>query len=301
MYTWEQDYLDILDNVLQKGHNNVDRTGVGTKSIFGAQYFVNLQDGFPAATTKKLFWKAVVSELLWFLEGSTDERRLAEIHYGKPRSELIGKTTIWTANADNQGKALGYENNDLVKELGPIYGYQWRNFGGTDWIRDSGTKGIDQINFIINEINNNPASRRIILSAWNPSQNHLMSLPPCHTLVQFDLHNDKLNAQLYQRSNDAFLGGFFNVASYSLLIHMIASHLDLEVGTFVHTMGNVHIYNNHIDQVKQMLTRNVLKPPTLQLPKIESFDIDYIQTLKVDDFILENYEHHPAILAPMAV
>jgi thymidylate synthase len=291
MYTWEQDYLDILDHILQNGHENIDRTGIGTKSIFGAQYFVNLQEGFPAATTKKLYWKAVVSELLWFLEGSTDERRLAEIHYGKPRSELVGKTTIWTANADNQGKALGYENTDLVKENGPIYGAQWRNFGGKT----------DQIDWVINEIKNNPASRRIILSAWNPNQLHEMALPPCHTLVQFDLHDGKLNAQLYQRSNDAFLGGFFNVASYSLLMHMIASHLDLEVGTFVHTMGNVHIYNNHIDQVKQLFDRIVMKPPTLRLPKIESFDIDYIRTLNVNDFVLENYDHHPAILAPMAV
>jgi thymidylate synthase len=293
MYTWEQDYLDILDHILQNGHENIDRTGIGTKSIFGAQYFVNLQEGFPAATTKKLYWKAVVSELLWFLEGSTDERRLAEIHYGKPRSELIGKTTIWTANADNQGKALGYENTDLVKNLGNVYGAQWRNFGGDG--------GADQIDWVINEIKNNPTSRRIILSAWNPNQLHEMALPPCHILVQFDLHDGKLNAQLYQRSNDAFLGGFFNVASYSLLMHMIASHLDLEVGTFVHTMGNVHIYNNHIDQVKQLFERIVLKPPTLRLPKIESFDIDYIRTLNANDFVLENYDHHPAILAPMAV
>lgn len=291
-WTWEDDYLDILLYILDKGYENNDRTGVGTKSIFGAQYRVDLQKGFPAVTTKKLFWKSVVSELLWFLEGSTDERRLAEIHYRKPRSELIGKTTIWTANADNQGKALGYENTDLVKELGPIYSYQWRNFDGG---------GVDQISFIINEIKNNPKSRRIILNSWNPNHLNDMALPPCHTLVQFDLHDDKLNAQLYQRSNDAFLGGFFNVASYALLMHMIASHLDLEVGTFVHTMGNVHIYNNHMDQVNEQLKRNVMKPPTLRLPKIESFDIDYIQTLNVNDFVLENYEHHPAILAPMAV
>jgi len=288
MTTWEIDYLDILDHIMQKGHDNIDRTGIGTKSIFGSQYFVNLQNGFPAATTKKLFWKSVVSELLWFLEGSTDERRLAEIHYKKPRSELIGKTTIWTANADNQGKKLGYENTDLVKELGPVYGAQWRN-------------GVDQVQDLINEIKNNPNSRRMIISAWNVAELNKMALPPCHTLVQFDLHDGKLNAQLYQRSNDAFLGGFFNVASYSLFIHMIASHLDLEVGSFVHTFGNVHIYHNHIDQVKQLLTRNVLKPPTLVLPKIESFDIDYIRTLNVDDFVLENYQHHPAIMAPMAV
>jgi thymidylate synthase len=292
MYTWETDYLDILDYIMQKGYDNTDRTGIGTKSIFGSQYFVNLQNGFPATTTKKLFWKSVVSELLWFLEGSTDERRLAEIHYKKPRSELIGKTTIWTANAENQGKKLGYENTDLVKELGPVYGAQWRNFGGN---------GVDQVQEIINEIKNNPNSRRLIISAWNAAELNKMALPPCHTLVQFDLHDGRLNAQMYQRSNDAFLGGFFNVASYSLFMHIIASHLNLEVGTFVHTFGNVHIYHNHIDQVKQLLTRNVLKPPTLVLPKIESFDIDYIRTLNVDDFVLENYQHHPAIMAPMAV
>jgi thymidylate synthase len=297
MKTWENDYLDILETILESGVDNVDRTGVGTKSMFGFQYRVNLQDGFPATTTKKLFWKAVVSELLWFLEGSTDERRLAEIHYGKPREQLIGKTTIWTANADDQGKTLGYENDDLVKELGPIYGKQWRHFN----YYDDNFAGVDQIKWLIGEIQNNPSSRRLVLTSWNPLVVDKQSLPPCHTLVQFDLHDGKLNAQLYQRSNDAFLGGFFNVASYSLLMHMIASHLDLQVGTFVHTMGNAHIYNNHIDQAKKQISRNVLKPPTLLLPKIESFDIDYIRTLEVNDFVLDKYEHHPAILAPMAV
>jgi len=190
-------YLDALQHIIKNGENVTDRTGVGTRTVFGHQMRFNLQEGFPAVTTKKLAWKSVVSELLWFLEGSSNERRLAEILYEKPREELEDKTTIWTANANAQGKALGYEDG----ELGPVYGVQWRNFGG-----------VDQISNIIQQINREPDSRRIILSAWNPMLIDEMALPPCHTLAQFKVINGKLSCQLYQRSADMFLGVPFNIA-----------------------------------------------------------------------------------------
>jgi len=193
-------YLDALAHILDHGEEVTDRTGVGTKSVFGYQMRFNLNDGFPAVTTKKLAWRSVVGELLWFLEGSTDERRLAEITFEKPREELIGKKTIWTANADKQGKDLGYVNTDIRKELGPVYGFQWRNFGSSNWVRDSYPAGRDQIKWILNEIKNNPDSRRIILSAWEPNQIDLMALPPCHTMAQFRVINGKLSCQMYQRS-----------------------------------------------------------------------------------------------------
>jgi thymidylate synthase len=184
-------YLEALEDVLQLGETTSDRTGVGTKSIFGYQMRFNLNDGFPAVTTKKLAWKAVVGELLWFLEGSTDERRLAEITFEDDRENLKNKTTIWTANADHQGKALGYYNDELVKDLGPVYGHQWRNFNG-----------IDQVSVVLDQIMHSPDSRRIILSAWNPSDIDKMALPPCHTMCQFRVLNGRLHCQLYQRSCD---------------------------------------------------------------------------------------------------
>jgi thymidylate synthase len=173
-------YHKLLEDILEHGEDVNDRTGVGTRSIFGYQMRFNLAAGFPAVTTKKLAWKAVVGELLWFLEGSTDERRLAEITFGKHRAELVGKSTIWTANADSQGKALGYINNEFTKELGPVYGSQWRDFNGF-----SVYKGKDQITDVLFQLQTNPDSRRIILSAWNPNQLHQMVLPPCHTFAQF--------------------------------------------------------------------------------------------------------------------
>jgi len=181
-------YLDALQHILDNGEDVGDRTGVGTRSVFGYQMRFNLSHGFPAVTTKRLMWKSVTGELLWFLEGSTDERRLAEITFGKPREEITEKTTIWTANADNQGAALGYRNDSLVKELGPVYGGQWRDFN---------SEGFDQIRKIIHQLKNEPDSRRIILSAWNPNELELMTLPPCHTLAQFRVMNGKLSCQLY--------------------------------------------------------------------------------------------------------
>jgi thymidylate synthase len=234
-------YHKLLKDIFINGEDVSDRTGTGTRSVFGYQMRFNLQDGFPAVTTKKLAWKSVVGELLWFLEGSTNERRLAELTYGKDSTELVDKTTIWTANADAQGKALGYVNDKFRKDLGPVYGYQWRNFGGSSWQRDHvegfDHNGFDQIKWLINEIKTNPDSRRLILSAWSADQIHLMALPPCHTMAQFRVLNGKLSCQMYQRSADVFLGVPFNIASYALLTHIIARECDLDVGDFVHTIG----------------------------------------------------------------
>jgi thymidylate synthase len=287
-------YHDALEYILNTGEDVSDRTGVGTRTMFGYQMRFNLQDGFPAVTTKRLAWRAVVGELLWFLEGSTDERRLAEITFEKTRSELTGKTTIWTANADNQGQALGYENNDNVKELGPVYGYQWRNFDGCEL-----QNGVDQIEWLVNEIKTNPDSRRLILSAWNPNQISQMALPPCHTMAQFRVMNGKLSCQLYQRSADMFLGVPFNIASYALLTHMLAQICNLKVGEFVWTGGDCHIYNNHFEQVKQQLERTPRTEPTLSMPEFNN--IDTLLTTKPGDYILENYNPMSSIKAPMAV
>lgn len=291
-------YLDALKYILENGEDVNDRTGVGTRSVFGYQMRFNLQAGFPAVTTKKLAWRAVVSELLWFLEGSTNERRLAEILYEKPKSELINKTTIWTANADAQGRALGYYNNDVNKELGPVYGYQWRNFGGSSWIRDA-AKGFDQIKWLIQEIKSNPDSRRLILSAWDAGQIEHMALPPCHTLSQFRVVNGKLHCQLYQRSADMFLGVPFNIASYSLFTHMLAQICNLEVGEFVWTGGDCHIYNNHFDQVKEQLQREPQDHPYLLMPAFST--LDELLNTTTSDYKLINYNPMPTIKAPMAV
>lgn len=281
-------YLDALKHILDNGEQVSDRTGVGTKSVFGYQMRFDLQEGFPAVTTKRLAWKSVVGELLWFLEGSSDERRLAEITFEKPRRELIDKKTIWTANADKQGIDLGYRNDDLVKELGPVYGVQWRDFGG-----------VDQIKWLINEIKNNPDSRRIILSAWNPTQVDKMALPPCHTMAQFRVTNSRLSCQLYQRSADMFLGVPFNIASYSLLTVILAHICDLEPGDFVWTGGDCHIYNNHTEQVKQQIARKPDKLPGLAVPLFH--DLETLLTCKPSEFILVEYNPQPSIKAPMAV
>jgi thymidylate synthase len=260
----------------------------------------DLSAGFPAVTTKKLAWKSVVGELLWFLEGSTDERRLAELTYAKDRTELVGRNTIWTANADAQGKDLGYNHHDLCKELGPVYGSQWRNFDGGVLRRD----GTDQIAWLLNEIRTNPDSRRIILSAWNPNQLHQMALPPCHAFAQFRVYNGRLSCQMYQRSADAFLGVPFNIASYALLTHMIARECGLEVGDYVHTIGDAHIYSNHFEQVREQLTRDEFPLPRLHID--ESFDLssrlrDHFELNDVNLFTLQDYQHHGTIKADMAV
>ena len=281
----EEDYLDLMHYVMTEGVDAEDRTGVGTRSVFGAQYHHDLSDGFPAITTKRLAWKAVVSELLWFLEGSTDERRLCEILHG---TRDPSKKTIWTANADNQGVALGYENNDQVKELGPVYGHQWRSFSG-----------VDQIQWVINEIKTNPNSRRLIVSAWNPREIPNMALPPCHFAMQFNVQNGMLNCMLIQRSGDLFLGIPLNSASYSLLTHMIAQICNLTPGVFVHTFGDAHIYHNHFDAVNTQLDREPRDLPTLRMPEFTTLD-ELLET-KPSDYVLEGYDPLPSIKAPMAV
>ena len=285
-------YLELLDYILQHGEDRGDRTGTGVISSFGHQIRFNLQDGFPAVTTKSLAWKGVVSELLWFLEGSDDERRLAEIRFQKDRSELTDLSkfsTIWTENADNQGVELGYENTETTKKLGPVYGVQWRDWGG-----------IDQIKKLINDLQSNPNGRRHILSAWNVEKIDSMALPPCHVMSQFYISkNDRLSCQMYQRSADMFLGVPFNIASYALLQSILANILDLIPGEFVHTFGDAHIYKNSIDQVKQQLSREPKKLPKLIMPNLDS--IDALNNFSVDDFVLDGYESHPALKAPMAI
>ena len=289
-------YLDALQYIIVNGEDVSDRTGVGTRSVFGYQMHFNLQDGFPAVTTKKLAWRSIVGELLWFLEGSTDERRLAELTFEKDRTELIDKKTIWTANADSQGVALGYTNTELIKQLGPVYGHQWRHF---DAYEDDKITKVDQITWLINEIKTNPDSRRLVLSAWNPNQINEMALPPCHTLAQFRVMNGKLSCQLYQRSADMFLGLPFNIASYSLLTHMLAQICDLKVGTFVWTGGDCHIYNNHADQVREQLQRKPHELPDILMPVFNN--ITELLATSTSDYKLTNYDPMDSIKAPMAV
>ena len=284
-------YLDLLEHILENGDTKDDRTNTGTISSFGHQLAFDLKDGFPAVTTKSLAWKGVVSELLWFLEGSSDERRLAEIRYGKPRNELKDLSqysTIWTDNADNQGKNLGYINTETIKELGPVYGSQWR-----DW------SGIDQVKKLITDLQDNPDSRRHILSAWNVSEIDKMALPPCHVMSQYYVNNGVISCHMYQRSADMFLGVPFNIASYALLLSILANILNLKPGRFVHSFGDAHIYNNSIDQVKEQLKRDPKLLPKLRMPALNS--LDDIKKYSIEDFILEGYEHHPSIKAKMAI
>ena len=285
-------YLELLDYILQHGEDRGDRTGTGVISSFGHQIRFNLEDGFPAVTTKSLAWKGVVSELLWFLEGSDDERRLAEIRFQKDRSELTDLSkfsTIWTDNADNQGIELGYENTETTKKLGPVYGVQWKNWGG-----------VDQIAKLITDLQSNPNGRRHILSAWNVEKLDSMALPPCHVLSQFYVSKSgRLSCQMYQRSADMFLGVPFNIASYALLQSILANILNLIPGEFVHTFGDAHIYKNSIEQVKEQLTREPKKLPKLMMPNLES--INALNNCTVNDFVLEGYESHSALKAPMAI
>ena len=284
-------YLDLLQYILESGDEKDDRTNTGTISSFGHQLTFDLDEGFPAVTTKSLAWKGVVSELLWFLEGSSDERRLAEIRFSKNRDQLTDLSkysTIWTDNADNQGVALGYENNDLKKELGPVYGVQWRDWGG-----------VDQIKELLQNIQENPDGRRHILSAWNVGKINEMALPPCHVMSQFYVNKGAISCHMYQRSADMFLGVPFNIASYSLLLCIFGKILNLKPKRFVHSFGDAHIYKNSIDQVKEQIAREPLPLPTLNLPDIKS--LEDIHRYSIDEFKLENYEHHPAIKAKMAV
>jgi len=260
LYEGVRPYLDLLRHVLDHGERRTDRTGTGTISLFGAQSRYDLRDGFPLVTTKKVLFPAVVRELLWFLRGSTN------IH-----DDLHQHTPIWDAWADDNG------------ELGPIYGYQWRNWGG------------DQITQAIETIKKDPTSRRIIVSAWNVEDLPKMKLPPCHALFQFYVQNDQLDCQLYQRSADLALGVPFNIASYALLMSMIAQECGLQPRHFVHTLGDAHIYLNHVEGVKTQLQREPLPLPKLVLANKKTLELAY------EDIILEGYQHHPFIKFAVAV
>ena len=285
-------YLDALEYILANGKDRSDRTNTGTRGVFGYQMRFDLRNEFPAVTTKKLAWKSVVSELLWMLEGSSDERRLAEIHYDKPREELIGKTTIWTANANAQGKDLGYVNTDTVKDLGPVYGHQWRTW-------DAQLGYVDQIAQVLEGLKHDPNGRRHIVSAWNADRVPVMALPPCHALFQFHVQDGELSCQLYQRSADMFLGVPFNIASYSLLTHMFAKLLELKVGDFIWTGGDCHIYQNHFEAVNLQLTRTPDTGPHLLMPAFNT--LKELTATKATDYKLINYNPQESIKAPMAV
>jgi thymidylate synthase len=279
-----QNYLDLLNKILTTGTDSSDRTGTGTLSLFGEQLRFNLREGFPAITTKKLAWKPMLAELLWFLEGSGDERRLAEIQYG---SRDTANKTIWTANANadywtHKAKYPG--------DAGRIYGVQWRN-----WKTENGS--VDQIATLIDGLKNDPYSRRHILTAWNVGELDQMALPPCHLLTQFYVRDNNLSCQVYIRSNDIFLGNPFNIASYAVLTHMIAHVCDMGVADLVLTIGDAHIYKSHLSQVTEQLTRTHMPLPRLWInSKIKSID-----QFTMDDVKLVDYESYPSLTAPMAV
>lgn len=258
-------YLDMLRYVLENGVDKMDRTGVGTRSVFGQQMRFDLSKGFPLMTTKKMHLKSIIHELLWFIKGDTNVKYLQD-----------NGVQIWNEWADENG------------DLGPIYGSQWRNWNG---------EGIDQLAQVVDKLKNNPNDRRMIVSAWNVSKIPEMHLPPCHMMFQFYVANGKLSCMLYQRSCDMFLGVPFNIASYALLTMMLAQVCDLEPGEFVHTLGDTHIYHNHFEQVKEQLRREPLPLPTMKLnPQVKD-----INDFKYEDFTLENYECYGAIKAQVAV
>jgi thymidylate synthase len=263
-----QQYLDLLQHILDNGADKTDRTGTGTKSCFGYQMRFDLQKGFPMVTTKKLHVKSIFYELLWFLKGDTNIKYLKD-----------NGVSIWDEWANEAG------------ELGPVYGEQWRSWKGADGVV------VDQITELIKQIKTTPDSRRLIVSAWNVAELPKMALMPCHTLFQFYVADGKLSCQLYQRSADVFLGVPFNIASYALLTMMIAQVCDLECGDFVHSFGDVHLYNNHIEQAKLQLTRTPFELPTLKInPAVKDiFGFDF------SDFTIENYQCHPGIKAPVAI
>lgn len=263
-----QQYLNLLQHIIDNGAKKTDRTGTGTKSCFGYQMRFNLEEGFPMVTTKKLHLKSIIYELLWFLKGDTNIKYLNE-----------NGVRIWDEWADQNG------------DLGPVYGKQWRSWEGADGVV------IDQIAELIEQIKKSPDSRRLIISAWNVGDLKKMALMPCHNMFQFYVANGKLSCQLYQRSADVFLGVPFNIASYSLLTMMIASVCNLGYGDFVHTFGDVHLYNNHQEQAQLQLTRKPFPLPTMKINK----EVKDIFSFQYSDFTLENYQAHPSIKAPVAV
>jgi len=270
-----QQYKSLLNEVLEQGETKTDRTGTGTISVFGVQRKYDLRDGFPLVTIKKTLFNAIIHELLWFLKGSTNINE-----------ELTQHTPIWDAWADEKG------------DLGPIYGYQWTRWPLYRKNKETGKirkTYINQIQNAIDTIKNNPDSRRIIVSAWNVSDLSDMALPPCHAFFQFYVVNGRLDLQLYQRSGDLALGVPFNIASYSVLLMMVAQECNLQPGIFTHTIGDAHIYTNHVDGVKEMLTRDPLPLPTLKIAKKPFWELTF------EDFTLENYQHHKFIKLPVAV
>ena len=263
-----QTYLDLLRRILDEGVERGDRTGTGTLSVFGHQMRFDLSQGFPAVTTKRLHWPSIIHELLWFLSGDTNVGYLQE-----------NKVRIWNEWADENG------------DLGPVYGKQWRKWESKDG------RVIDQISETIDLIKTNPSSRRILVSAWNVGELEDMALMPCHAFFQFYVADGKLSCQLYQRSADVFLGVPFNIASYALLTHMMAQVCELDVGDFVHTIGDAHLYLNHLEQAKEQITREPLPLPTV---KLDSSIMD-IDAFTAEDIEVEGYQHHPHIAAPISV
>jgi thymidylate synthase len=264
----ENQYLALLSRVINDGVYKMDRTGVGCRSLFGEQIQFEITEQFPLLTTKKIHWKSVVHELLWFLSGDTNIKYLQD-----------NGVRIWDDWADENG------------DLGPVYGKQWRDFGATQF-----HGGVDQIKWVENEIKTNPSSRRLVVSAWNPKDVNKMALPPCHCLFQFHVRGEFLDCQLYQRSADIFIGSPFNIASYSLLTYMMAKATGLQPGMFTYTLGDVHLYENHIDQAYEQLSRDKLAPPRVELAEKDS-----VLSYTFDDVKLIDYVSHAAIKAPIAV
>lgn len=311
MLSAEMQYMQLVRKILMHGEDRGDRTGTGTRGLFGQQLQIDLSEGFPLLTGKWVPFKAVISELIWFLEGSGDERRLAEILHG---TRDLEKKTIWTPNAN--GTTGAKFKPTVYGDLGRVYGVQWRSWTHTNIVRPSDdivehdsksttmynatvqqTK-IDQVADVIWKLKNNPTDRRIIISAWNPGELDQMALPPCHMFMQFYLSNDKkLSCQMYQRSVDTFLGLPFNIASYAALIHIIAHEVGATPGVLTMCLGDTHIYNDHIDQAGELLGRcgDLYPMPTLKIRGGASLDY-----LNMDDFVLENYKYHPAIKAKMS-
>jgi len=304
-------YKDLINHILENGKQRGDRTGTGTISTFGYQTRFDLQEGFPIVSLKRTFFRGVVEELKWFLDGNTNIKYLVNQNVG-----------IWNADAyrfykENGGTLSEEEFLEQIKEdnlfaeihgdLGPVYGHQWRSWGYYEseedfefdgaLVMDFNWKTIDQISDVIEQIKNNPESRRLIVSAWNVADIPRMALPPCHVMFQFYVEDGKLSCQLYQRSADSFLGVPFNIASYALLTHMIAHVCDLEVGEFIHTFGDMHLYNNHIEQAKEMVQREPKPLPKLVIKR----DVKDIFDFQVEDFVLEGYDPHPKIEGKVSV
>lgn len=286
--TNEQTYLKLLARVLEEGQDRPDRTGIGVRSMFGFQSRFDLRKGFPLLTTKKMNLASIVSELLWFLEGSGDERRLAEIRFGKPRVHLDAKRTIWSDNAE---APYWLARAKQIGDLGRVYGVQWRKWATTDG------REVDQIADLIAGIKRDPFGRRHLLTAWNPGELDQMALPPCHVLAQFYVSNGELSCLLYQRSNDLFLGSPYNIASYSILTHMLAQVCGLKAGEFIYSQGDTHLYHNSFDAVKEQLARKPYGAPQLYIdPSIKK-----IEDFTMESFELINYQSHPLLKVKMAV